>query len=49
MLGELEQQFRKLARAAAAIPDANGESKGGVEKDLYIELRELNRKIVLMR
>jgi hypothetical protein len=46
-LNELERQFRKLARTAAANSSTDAESTNGTEKDLYIALRELNRKIVL--
>ncbi|MBC8217709.1 MAG: hypothetical protein H8E73_04535 [Planctomycetes bacterium] len=46
-LRELEQQFQRLARTAAVLSPAHGKDASGAEKDLYIELRELNRKIVL--
>ncbi|UCD51270.1 MAG: hypothetical protein JSW27_01300, partial [Phycisphaerales bacterium] len=46
-LREMKQQLQKLARTAAAILPARGEDASDSEKDLYFELRELNRKIVL--
>ena len=46
-LRELEQQFQKLARTATAISSVEGKAASGEEKDVYFELRELNRKIVL--
>ncbi len=46
-LGELEQQFQRLAHTAAAISPARGKDASIAEKDLYFELRGLNRKIVL--
>ncbi|NQV36142.1 MAG: PD40 domain-containing protein [Phycisphaeraceae bacterium] len=46
-LREFEQQFQRLARTAATISLAHGEDASGAEKDLYIKLRKLSRKIVL--
>jgi hypothetical protein len=46
-LSELEKRFQRLARTAAALSPARGENASGKVKDLYLELRRLNREIVL--
>ncbi len=46
-LSELEQQVQGLAQKAAAIPPSGDELAIREEKSLYLELRRLNRKVVL--
>lgn len=46
-LRKLAQQLQRLARAAAAISPAPDEDASNAEKDLYYEVRKLNRKIAL--
>jgi len=45
-LRELEQKFQRLAQTATTILAVQGKEASDAEKELYFELRALNRKIV---
>lgn len=46
-LVDLEQRLRRLARRAEDVPTTVGDGPNRLERELYIELRQLNREIVL--